>query len=223
MAAQFDQVAFDLDGTLVDSADDLIASVHHVLASLGRPRLPASTVRGFVGNGARALVQQAMTAVGETRVDLALDRFLAHYGAHLLDRTRPYPGIPSLLDALAAAAVPLAVLSNKPVALCRSILAGLGWTARFAVVLGGDSLPTRKPDPAGLSALRRRGGGSPGRLLLVGDSLVDLETARAGGASFCGVGWGLAPAVLRAAQPERWVDHPSELVAVVLGDGASVD
>ena len=163
MARRFDHVAFDLDGTLIDSRADLAASVNHVLASLGRPQLPSEQLVAFVGDGARMLVQRALAAVGDDRVSIALDRFLAHYGSHLLDRTHPYSGIPSLLNQLSAADVVLSLESNKPEAMCRTILDGLGWLPRFVAVLGGDSVTRRKPDPAGVRCALAASGASPER------------------------------------------------------------
>jgi phosphoglycolate phosphatase len=127
-----------------------------------------------------------------------------------------------MLSALADRGAALSVLTNKPVAMSRTILAGLEVAGRFVDVLGGDSLPTRKPDPAGLDALRAKTGTARERTLLVGDSGIDVRTARAGGVAFCGVGWGLTPDALLAARPERVIDRPAELVAIVAGPGQDV-
>src|SRR5262249_33716068 len=137
------------------------------------------------------------------------------YGEHLLDATVPYAGMVELLDALAEREVALSLLTNKPIGLTRPILDGLGLTGRFVGVIGGDSLPVRKPDPAGLDVLRTQTGTPRGRTLLVGDSTIDLATARAAGVAFCGVAWGLSPDALRAAAPERIVRDAAELLAVV--------
>jgi phosphoglycolate phosphatase len=208
-------VVFDLDGTLIDSRDDLTAAVNHVLRSFDLPQLSSEVVVGYVGEGARRLVQRALGAAHGDRLDDGLQRFVAYYGAHLVDRTQPYPGVPEMLTALAARDVTLAVLSNKPEAMSRAILDGLGLASHFVAVLGGDSLPTRKPDPAGVQYLCRLTGTPPERVLLVGDSLVDLCTAAAAGTAFCGVAWGFAPDALRAAAPQRIIDHPQELLAVM--------
>ncbi|HJQ83760.1 MAG TPA: HAD hydrolase-like protein [Candidatus Binatia bacterium] len=211
----YEHVAFDLDGTLVDSGDDLAAAVNHVLVTLGRPPIAPATVRRYVGDGARVLVERTLGADGEALVPRALEIFLAYYGAHLLDATRPYPGIPAALAALAARGVALSVLTNKPVAMSRAILDGVGLGRCFVEVVGGDSLPVRKPDPAGLEHLRVRTGTARERMLLVGDSAIDVRTAAAANVAFCGVAWGLAPEALHAARPARVIESPERLVDVV--------
>ena len=213
--ARFDHVAFDLDGTLIDSRADLAASVNHVLRTMGLPELAPETLYGYVGEGARVLVQRALGPDRRARVDEGMALFMEHYGAHLLDATLPYPGLVDVLDAAAARGVAISVLTNKPFGLTRAILDGLGLTPRLIGVIGGDSLPVRKPDPAGLDALRALSGASRARTLLVGDSDIDVATARAGGVAFCGVSWGLSPAALVAAGPERIVDDAAELLAVI--------
>ena len=211
----YEHVVFDLDGTLIDSRADLAGAVNHVLRSLGFTEVPPPILYGYVGEGARVLVARALGPGHQERLGAALEAFMTYYRDHLLDTTRPYPGVTEMLAALAARGVALSVLTNKPAAMSRAILDGLGIGARFLEVLGGDSLPVRKPDPAGLEHLRARTGTPPDRLLLVGDSGIDVRTARAAGVPFCGVGWGLAPEGLRAAGPERIVEHPAELVALV--------
>lgn len=208
-------VAFDLDGTLVDSRADLVAAVNHVLASMRRATLSAATLTGFVGEGARRLVERALAPASSTDVDAGLARFMTWYAEHLLDETIPYPGIVEMLDRLAERPVVLTVLSNKPEAMSRAILTGLGLATRFTDVIGGDSLPTRKPDPAGMTLLCARTDTAPERSMLVGDSVIDLRTAAAAGVGFCGVAWGIAPDGLRAAGCERMIATPSELLPIV--------
>jgi len=213
--ARFDHVAFDLDGTLIDSRADLASSVNHVLRTMKLPELAPETLYGYVGEGARVLVERALGAERGERFDEGVALFMDYYGAHLLDATVPYPGMVDVLDAAAARGVALSVLTNKPIALTRRILDGLALTPRLVGVIGGDSLPVRKPDPAGLDALRGLSSTSRERTLLVGDSEIDIATARAGGVAFCGVGWGLSPEALAAAGPERIVHDASELLAVI--------
>ena len=213
----YEHVAFDLDGTLIDSRADLAGSVNEVLRRLGRPEIRPETLYGYVGDGARVLVQRALADAPAEEIETGIAWFMEYYGAHLLDATRPYPGIREMLDALAARSVRLSVLTNKPVGLSERILDGLGLGDRFVGVIGGDSLPTRKPDPAGLEHLRRLTGTPAERTLLVGDSGIDVHTARAGRVDFCGVGWGLVPENLRAANPARIIDDPRELVTLVDG------
>lgn len=178
----------DLDGTLVDSVEDLAASVNHALAVVGLPGRTVEEIRGFVGEGARLLLERSISPHAEL-LEPALAAWRAHYEAHCLDRTRAYPGIPALL---AGAGRTLAVHTNKPGALARKILDGLGLGARFAVVLGGDEAP-RKPDPAGVRLIQQRVGAAPEETVFVGDSLVDLATARAAGVAHVAVTWGLVP------------------------------
>jgi len=176
----------DLDGTLVDSLDDLHASVNHALARLGLPLRSREEVHGYVGEGARVLLARAI-APHDHLLEPALAAWRPHYEAHCLDRTRPYPGIPALL---AGAGRTLAVHTNKPGGMARKILDGLGLLPRFAVVLGGDEAP-RKPDPTGVREIMARAGAAPGETVFVGDSRVDVRTARAAGVSLVAVTWGL--------------------------------
>ena len=211
----YEHVAFDLDGTLVDSRADLAASVNHVLRALGRAEIDPTTCCEYVGEGARLLVERALGPDEQALLPRALELFMTYYGAHLLDATRPYPGIVEVLGALAERGVALSVLTNKPVAMSRAIIDGLGLARRFVEVIGGDSLPVRKPDPAGVEHLRARTGTARERMLLVGDSGIDVRTARAARVAFCGVTWGLTPGALLAAQPERVISDPRELLALV--------
>jgi phosphoglycolate phosphatase len=219
----FAHVAFDLDGTLVDSRADLAAAVNRVRTELGLPAIAAGMVARWVGDGARVLVERALGPDRAGDVPHGLALFMEYYGAHLLDATRPYPGVPEALAALADRGVVLSVLSNKPVAMSRAILDGLGLGARFRAVLGGDSLPARKPDPAGVEHLAAGAGTPRERMLLVGDSPIDLRTAAAAGVAFCGVAWGFASEALRAARPARMIEHPAALVDVVCGGPAGQD
>jgi len=199
---------FDLDGTLVDSVDDLAASVNHALATLGLPRRSRDEVRGFIGEGARLLLSRAVGPHPEL-VEPALAAWRDHYEGHLLDLTRPYPGV---AEALAGATRTLAVLTNKPGAMARAILDGLGLGARFARVVGGDEAP-RKPDPAGTLALLERTGATPGSAVFVGDSRVDLQTAGAAGIRAVAVTWGfVSRAELAAAGATAWAERPADLV-----------
>lgn len=177
---------FDLDGTLIDPVDDLAASVNHALALVDLPLRSRDEVRSFIGEGARVLLERA---VGPRRDKLeeALAAWRTHYEAHLLDHTCPYPGI---AEALAAAGRALAIQTNKPGAMARRILEGLGLLARFALVVGGGEAPP-KPDPGGVHVILERLGARPEDTVFVGDSLVDAATARNAGLAFVGVTWGL--------------------------------
>jgi phosphoglycolate phosphatase len=202
---------FDLDGTLVDSLDDLHASVTHALASVGLPPRSRDEVRAFIGEGARVLVERAVAPRGHL-LEPALAAWWAHYEAHCLDRTRPYPGIEALLAGSRRA---LAVHTNKPGRLARKILAGLGLLPRFAAVIGGDEAP-RKPDPGGVRELLARVGAAPGETLFVGDSRVDVETARRAGVALVAVTWGLGSRPeLEGAGATTFVDGAAELARLL--------
>jgi phosphoglycolate phosphatase len=217
VARRHDHVAFDLDGTLVDTRADLAAATNHVLRSFDLATIVPTSVYALVGEGARRLVERALGPTRSHLVDEGVARFLAYYGEHLLDEARVYDGIVDVLDRLAAAGATLSVLTNKPEGMSRALLDGLGIGSRFRTIIGGDSLPTRKPDPTGLSMLRELTATPVERMLLVGDSPIDVATAANGHTDFCGVGWGLDPAALRATQPRRIVERAADLVAVVVG------
>lgn len=199
----------DLDGTLVDSFADLSGSVNHALRAVGLPARPLPEIRGFVGEGARLLLERAVTP----RVDLlepALAAWWEHYDAHCTDRTVLFPGMDGLLR---GAGRVLAVHTNKPGRLARKILDHLGVGERFAAVLGGDEAP-RKPDPRGTLELVVRLGGRPEDAVFVGDSLIDARTAAAAGIPFVAVTWGFgARDDLVAARPAAMVDRVEGLAS----------
>ena len=183
-------LVFDLDGTLIDSRRDITTAVNRIRERFGLPLLSLDKVVGMVGEGARILVERAFGAdLPAERLDEVQALYLAAYRDVCLDETRPYPGVPAMLTALGAR-YPLALLSNKGEELSRFILAGLGLDGCFRALLGGDSLPTRKPDPAGLRVLAGRLGLPVDRLLLVGDTRIDAATARNAGCPFALVEWG---------------------------------
>ncbi len=208
---------FDLDGTLIDSRRDLAEAVNRTRQELGLAPLALAEIVGMVGEGARRLVEKALgTDVPPERFEEVFRRYLEHYRAVLLDTTRAYDGMPEALARLAAR-YPLAVLTNKPEDLSRAVLAGLGLLEHFAEVLGGDSLPSRKPDPAGLLLLAERLGVPPEHTLLIGDSAIDAATARAAGCRFALVTWGFsAPAHLEGVPAEGRYATPADLAAALL-------
>ncbi|MFI5395919.1 MAG: HAD family hydrolase [Candidatus Binatia bacterium] len=214
---RYEHIVFDLDGTLIDSRADLAQAINHVRRALGLLELSLGVVTGYIGEGARILVKRSLGPAHADRLEEGLTLFMQYYGVHLLEHTQLYPGIAKMLSALAQHGAGLSVLSNKPEAMSRTILDGLGILSLFAVVLGGDSFPARKPDPAGLTYLRTLIGTAPERLLVVGDSRIDLDTARAGGIDFCGVAWGFGLAGLRATGAERTIEEPAQLLALVEG------
>ncbi|HET9595404.1 MAG TPA: HAD-IA family hydrolase [Anaeromyxobacteraceae bacterium] len=207
---------FDLDGTLVDSKLDLCLAVNHALRRVGLPERTMEEVAGFVGEGAQKLVERAVAP----RLDLAraaLDAWWEHYEAHLLDHTVLFPGLAELLE---RAPFALAVHTNKPGRLARRILDGLGVAQRFGDVVGGDEAP-RKPDPAGTRGILEALGVAPEEAVLVGDSLVDLETARAVPLRFVPVAWGLVDAERLVAAGSPVPARDAGELARALGMGGS--
>jgi phosphoglycolate phosphatase len=185
----------DLDGTLLDTLDDLAASVNAALGAVGLPPRSRPEIERFVGEGARLLLARAVAPRHEL-LEPALAAWWTHYRAHCLVHTRPFPGIPALLTRSGRR---LAIHTNKPGSLARQILAGLGLLERFAIVTGGDEAP-RKPDPAGTLEIMRRLGARRADTVFIGDSPTDVRTARAAGVRLVGVSWGFRPATeLRAA------------------------
>ena len=214
----FQLYVFDLDGTLVDSRRDLADSANALLAECGASPLSEDHVGRLVGDGAATLVARVFAASGIARPPDALARFLAIYETRLLHHTRPYPGIPEALDAIAGRA-PIAVLTNKPIASTRRILDALDLARRFdgAAVLGGDGPLPRKPDPAGLRHLAERVDTPLSSTLLIGDSSVDLRTARAAGAAICLVRYGFGFESVDAAHltsQDVTIESPRELIAL---------
>ena len=212
-------VIFDLDGTLVDSRRDIAISVNHMLAGYGLATLPLDVIESYVGSGARRLVRSALgTEAAGFDIDECVKVFRAHYLDHCLDTTRAFPGIAALLAALKGRGLSLAVVTNKPTAMSRRILEGLGLRAFFDVVIGGDDDATMKPDPSPAAAVFARTGGSPVTTLMVGDSTIDLGFARAVGMKCVLVGFGgiSDTAELRAAGAEWFCETPEALVALLL-------
>ncbi|HXY40783.1 MAG TPA: HAD-IA family hydrolase [Vicinamibacteria bacterium] len=208
-------VVFDLDGTLVDSSRDIASAANAALQQVapGTPEIPLPVVIGFVGEGARLLIERSLRHAGlELSVEEVLPVFLGCYRERLLATTRLYEGVADALLALRGRS--LAVLTNKPAALSRAILEGLGVSSLFARIWGPEDVPARKPDPAGLLLLLAELGVPPAQAWMVGDSPVDVRTARAASVRVAGALWGLDPAGLRAAEPDRLLSHPRELTAL---------
>ncbi|WP_047487985.1 HAD hydrolase-like protein [Terriglobus sp. TAA 43] len=216
-----DLLVFDLDGTLIDSEQDLAASVNATLAFLGREKLPPHRIAEFIGDGAAMLVRRALEATGgmdEIAFAQAIPFFLDYYRAHDLDFTYVYPGVISELRKIRATApsLPMAILTNKPYRPSHVICSGLGLSEFFFANYGGDSFPTKKPDPEGMHSLMEEASRMLGRpvssqrTVLVGDSHVDVATARNAGAFCLGCSYGLAPEKLREAGPDAMVDSPTK-------------
>ncbi|NQW05364.1 MAG: HAD hydrolase-like protein [Acidobacteria bacterium] len=210
-------VVFDLDGTLVDSRQDLADSTNDVLESYGAAPLPRDRVVMMVGEGARVLVARALEASGVMAdLDEALGRFQASYGPRLLVTTRPYPGINEMLITVGAHAT-LAMLTNKPLVPSEQLVEAFGWSSHFLRVIGGDGPAPRKPDPTGLQELMELAGASAAETMLVGDSMVDVETARRAETAICVAkyGFGNARGDL-ALRGDEWIAETSHDVAGVI-------
>jgi phosphoglycolate phosphatase len=215
----YDHVVFDLDGTLADTRDDLVDAVNHVLRTLHLPVLPSATICQYIGEGARLLVGRSLGSEHRDRIEEAVALFLPYYAAHLLDRTTAYPGVAEVVPALHDRGVTLSLLSNKPEKLSRAILDGLGLLPAFTIVLGADSVPVRKPDPSGIERLLDETDTPRQRMILIGDSKIDFETARAARIAFCGVAWGIRPGeLLRTPGVPHIIHRAEELLALVEDD-----
>jgi phosphoglycolate phosphatase len=201
---------FDLDGTLIDSKLDLCLAVNHALRTVGLPERTLDEVASFVGEGAQRLVERAVNPRKELLAP-ALEAWWAHYTAHLLDHTVLFPGLAELL---ARAPFHMAVHTNKPGRMAREILRGLGVLDRFVEVVGGDEAP-RKPSPDGIHAILKRAGVAPQDAVLVGDSLIDLATARNVPLRFVGVSWGLVEPERLEAEGARPCRDAGELAAAL--------
>jgi phosphoglycolate phosphatase len=205
---------FDLDGTLIDSKLDLVNSVNIMLRQIGRLALPADTVASYVGHGAPKLVASALgpEATEQERRE-ALLIFLAHYEKHALDETRPYPGAAEALQALEGRA--LAVLTNKPLALTLQILQGLDLAKYFEKIYGGDSFEKKKPDPAGAQKIMQELRSAPQQSMMVGDSDVDVQTARNAGMLAAAVTFGFGQYNPTANPADIYVHQMSELPSLL--------
>ena len=214
-------IAFDLDGTLIDSRRDLADSANQLVAELGGAPLTEDAVTGMVGEGAAMLVRRALAAAGVRDIRGALARFLEIYDARLLDHTRLYDGV---VDAVRHARTlgKVAVLTNKPAAASERILAGLDVRGLFDMVTGGDGPCGRKPDPAGLGALMQEAGAAPDTTLLVGDSAIDHETAQRAGVHCClaAFGFGYARFPTDRLRGDEWIVRDARELRTALDEFA---
>jgi phosphoglycolate phosphatase len=189
-ALTFRHVVLDLDGTLVDTKDDLVAAVNVTLAALGLPTQDPTTLLAYVGNGARVLLERALGDAHGTRIEEGLDVFMPWYREHLLDHAVIYPGLRDVLERLAEEGAVFSVLTNKPADMSATILAGLDLEGLCPRLIGGDTLPVRKPDPTGLRQLIALTGVAGEATLMVGDTAVDVATGRNADVATCAVLWG---------------------------------
>lgn len=209
-------IIFDLDGTLIDSAEDLAISMNATRAHFNMSPLDPALIYSYVGNGAAVLVRRAMgPEASDNLVAQALSFFLKFYRVHALEHTRLYAGIKELIRDLAAAGHQQAVLTNKPVKISADIVSALGLARYIRHVYGGDSFANKKPDPIGIRTLMNETGSSAGEALMVGDSGVDIQTARNAGVRSCGVTWGFQPEAFEIYVPDVIVRDPRELMQLV--------
>jgi phosphoglycolate phosphatase len=206
---------FDLDGTLIDSAQDLAIATNQTRAHFDLGPLDAKLIHSYVGNGAAMLVRRAFgPEASDELVGEALSYFVKYYRAHALAHTRLYPGVELLINELASQGHTLAVLSNKPVKISTDIVAGLGLAFQFERIYGGDSFPQKKPDPVGITTLMQETANTQDQTWMVGDSSVDIQTARNAQVKACGVGWGFQPESFARHPPDVLIQRPEELLRV---------
>jgi phosphoglycolate phosphatase len=205
---------FDLDGTLIDSKRDLVQSVNATLREMGRAKLPEDLVASYVGSGAPILISRALGgAAPAAQQQSALKFFLAHYDQHKLDFTREYPGVRETLEKLRG--VPMAVLTNKPVNVSLRILEGLGLARFFRAIYGGNSFATKKPDPLGANTILSELGTAAAQAAMVGDSEVDVQTARNAGMISAIVNFGFGTHDREMHPPDIYLDRMEELVPLI--------
>lgn len=212
----FDIVGFDLDGTLLDTREDLGAAINHALARAGRPPVPIEQVAGLIGGGSRTMLARALEVTGgplpDGHVESLYEHLLDYYADHMAAHTRLYPGGEAMLDALASRGVKIAVVTNKLESLANQLFDSLGISARFATVIGGDTLgPGRcKPAPDQLHEMVARLGG--GRAAYVGDTTYDTRAARAAGLPCVAVSFGFNDAPPRELGADRVIGHFDQLI-----------
>jgi phosphoglycolate phosphatase len=208
-------LVFDLDGTLVDSAPDLLATLDAVLGAHGFQNIDHEGARDGIGHGARHLIEFGLGRQGATVSTALLDRmhsdFLAYYESHIADFTRPFPGIPDLLRRFSAAGWSFAVCTNKTEALSRQVLSVLGLAGHFAAVCGGDTFPTRKPHPGHLLRTIAAAGGDPAASVMIGDARPDIDAARGAGVRVIGVTFGYSPQPMAELAPDMLLDDYRDL------------
>ena len=212
----FDLVIFDLDGTLIDSKLDLAHAVNATRAHMRMGPLEHEIIYSYVGNGAPVLMRRALGPdASEAEVQTALEHFLAYYREHKLDYTHLYPGVTEALESLASRKVSMAVLTNKPVNVSKAIVDGLGVGEYFFQVYGGNSFEQKKPDPIGIVTLCEEAGVAQARTLMVGDSSVDIQTARNARVPAVGCTWGFQPESLVTHPPDWLIENMRELPGIV--------
>ena len=217
-------LVFDLDGTLIDTAPDLVETLNVIFAREGLPPVPFAKARKLIGGGARAMIVRGVEAesrlLSATQIERLFDEFIAYYTEHIADRSRPFPGLTETLDTLAQQGHRFAVCTNKLERLSVRLLQQLDLASRFAVICGQDTFGVQKPDPDVLRRTILAAGGSPERAILIGDSETDVRTAKSAGIPIVAVDFGYTERPVAEFQPDRIISHlaelPSMLAALVL-------
>lgn len=212
-----DLAIFDLDGTLIDSQSDLAHAVNATLAHLGLERLEHERIYSYVGNGAPVLIQRALGAhASDDNVERGLAFFLEYYRAHMLDNTVLYEGVRDALERLRREGIRMAVLTNKPVRISVMIIDGLGLGGWFEPIYGGNSFPEKKPHPMGIETIVSELGVERARTLMIGDSAVDIRTARNASVASAGVTYGFQPETFAAEPPDFVFDRMADLANAIV-------
>ena len=212
-------IVFDLDGTLIDTAPDLIHALNLILAQEGLPAVPFDTARNLIGGGGRTMIQRVLAAAGRMRTPIELDRlyavFIAHYADHIADRSRPFPQLKSTLTRLADAGHRLAVCTNKLEWLSKRLLETLQLAESFAAICGQDTFGVQKPDPEVFRRTVLRAGGEPTRAIMVGDSKTDVSTARNANVPVIAVDYGYSDVPITTLQPDRIISAFADLPSAI--------
>jgi phosphoglycolate phosphatase len=219
IASPLPTIVFDLDGTLADTAQDLVATLNRILLREGLEAIPLDSARELIGQGSRALLQRGFAVQGRTvapgRLEELFEDFLAHYSRHLADETRLFPGVEAALERLSAKGHLLAVCTNKHEGLSRDLLAALGVASRFKAICGRDTFAFCKPDPRHLTETVRLAGGAPPIAIMVGDSKTDIDTARAADLPVIAVPFGYTDVPVAELAPDSVIAHFDEIDAAI--------
>lgn len=212
-------IVFDLDGTLIDTAPDLVETLNVIFAREGLAPLPYDTARNLVGGGAKAMIAREIEAEGRvlptTKLEQMFTDFIAHYSDHLADRSRPFPGLTDALDVLAALGCQFAVCTNKLERLSVLLLDQLELSDRFVAICGQDTFGVQKPDPEILRCTVAAAGGTMQRTIMIGDSITDIRTARAAGVPVIAVDFGYSERPVAELGPDRTISHFAQLPASI--------
>jgi phosphoglycolate phosphatase len=212
-------IVFDLDGTLIDTAPDLIDTLNLILGQEGLPTVPFAAARNMIGGGAKGMIERALAAEGRScstgEVEHLYKAFIAHYAAHIADHSRPFPNLEATLEGLAAAGHRLAVCTNKLEWLSVRLLQTLKLAQHFAAVCGQDTFGMQKPDPEIFRRTVQRAGGEPTGAIMIGDSRTDIATARAAAVPIIAVDFGYSDVPIRTLDPDRIISSYADLPAAI--------